>query len=92
MNSILISYDLNGHETSSDYEKLIRRIKEYPGWVKPLESFWIIRTKASARDVRDTLKPLIDNNDELLTIDVSGDDWASYGLTKNVNDWLKQYM
>lgn len=92
MNSILISYDLNGLETSEAYKKLIARIKEYPNWVKPLESFWIVKTKTSASAVRDTLLPLIDNNDELLTINVTARDWASYGLPTQVTDWLKANM
>ncbi|MEK7601431.1 MAG: hypothetical protein AAB480_02785 [Patescibacteria group bacterium] len=92
MNTILISYDLNGHEESPAYKKLIDRIKEYPTWAKPLESFWVVKTKSTATGVRDTLKTLIDDNDELLTIDVTSRDWASRGLSTKVTDWLKTNM
>lgn len=92
MNTILISYDLNGHENSAAYEALINRIKEYSKWAKPLESFWLVKTSSSASEVRDTLKPYIDEDDELLTINVTGDGWASKGLTERINNWLKTNM
>lgn len=92
MNSILISYDLNGHEDSQAYQKLFERIKKYPKWAKPLESFWIVKTQSSVAEVRDELMTLIDKNDELLTIDVTSRGWASYGLSTKVTDWLKENM
>lgn len=92
MNSILISYDLNGHESSSDYKKLIDRIKTYPNWCKPLESFWIVKTESGAAGVRDMLKQLIDSDDELLTINVTGNAWASYGLPSKITDWLRENL
>ena len=92
MNTILISYDLIDHETSDAYKVFIERIKKYPDWVRPLESFWLVKTKTSAAEVRDTLKTLIDDNDKLLAIDVTGRDWASYGLPAKATDWLKTNM
>ena len=92
MNTILISYDLNGHEDSESYKKLIEKIKEYPKWAKPLESFFLVKTDSSSSEVRDNLTPYIDSNDELLTINVTDRGWASRGISSKITDWLKTNM
>jgi hypothetical protein len=90
MNTILISYDLIHYKTIEQYENLIARIKKYPGWCKPLESFWIVSTKSSASEVRDELKAHIHSDDKLIAVNITGDGWASFGLSTKVTDWIKE--
>ena len=92
MKTILVSYDLNGHESRQAYTDLIDRIKKYSTWAKPLESLWLIKTDDSVSDVRDTLKPYIDENDELLVLDVTSRSWATRGISAKVNDWIKENL
>ncbi len=86
--TFLIAYDLNKGETSSEYLRLIKEIKELGTWAKPLESTWLVVTTGSAATVRDHLNKFIDSNDELLVMDVSGDDWGTYGINADVTKWM----
>ncbi len=85
MNTILISYDLWGPENSASYKALIDRIELFPDWCKPLESFWLVKTSLSHESVKDALKPLLDKNDKLVTINITGDATACSGLGEKVS-------
>ena len=67
MRSLLVTLsDLVGtNESSSDYERLIERIKAYPNWAKLAKSAWVIKTDDTASRVRDALWALMDSNDRL---------------------------
>ncbi len=89
MNTLLISYDLGWPETSIDYKKLIDYIKTF-SYKKPLESFWFISTNKSSSDIRDELQKILDNNDKLLVMKVNWNWWASYNISRDVTDWMKE--
>ncbi|MFJ1554174.1 hypothetical protein [Streptomyces mirabilis] len=91
LRSQLIGYDLN--RPGQDYKDLIEAIKELAnGYWHHLDSTWIIRTEKSTSEVRNALKGHIDSGDELLVIDVSGDLWATAGMSESANDWLRKYV
>lgn len=58
----MISYDLNRPE--SDYPGLITAIKKHGAWWHHLDSFWLVNSTLSPTEMRDTLKPFLDSNDE----------------------------
>ena len=91
-NTILISYDLGGPETSASYKRLIKAIEAAGILAKPLESFWLVKTPDSAVGVRDVLRQYLDANDKLLVINVTGDETAWVGLPKGIEDWLRANM
>lgn len=80
MNTLLITYDLRGVETSADY----KRVEKYMGsnCIKPLYTVWLLRTGKIAEKVRDELKAIMDENDRLFVIDVTGDAsaWSNFAL------------
>ena len=90
MPTLLIGYDLN--RPGQNYPDLIERIKSLGAWWHYLDSTWLVDTSYSPTDVRDVLKGLIDQGDELLVIDVSGRTWSSYGLNDDATAWLKQHV
>jgi hypothetical protein len=90
VNTILVSYDLNGPE--KDYDKLLTKLKGYGTRWHHLDSFWLIKTDSTAEQVRDLLKPLIDENDELLVIDVTGRAAAWTGITDRGSKWLRENL
>ncbi len=92
MSIILISYDLGVPETSEDYKKLIAHIKSYGTWAKPLYSTWFVKTEKTCAQVRDEVKKFLDKNDKLLVMDVTDDNWATYGVDKEVTDWMKKNL
>lgn len=90
--TFLIAYDLNKGETSAEYQRLIKEIKSYGTWAKPLESTFFVSTESTAKDVRNYLKQFIDSNDELLILDVTEDDWATQGIDAKVTEWMKNNL
>jgi len=87
----LVTYDLVGtSETSSDYERLIERIKKYPNWGKIQKSVWLIRTSDSHTAVRDALWSYMDSNDRLFVIQVTGT--AAWQNVICETSWLKNFL
>jgi hypothetical protein len=85
--AVLISYDLN--KPGQDYDDLIEKIKSLGTWWHNLDSTWIVKTSQPAKTVRDTLKPLLDENDELLVVDITGTSAAWWGFNERGSKWLK---
>ncbi|MGW3485501.1 hypothetical protein [Rhodococcus indonesiensis] len=90
VNTILIGYDLNS--PGQDYAKLIEKLKSYGTWWHHLDSLWIVKTDASAKEMRDDLKTLIDAGDELLVINITGDAAAWTGFNDRGSKWLKENL
>lgn len=89
--TFLISYDLRAPETASDYQRVVDYIKSYSYWCKPLKSQWIvISATKTGKDIINDLQKLTDNNDKLLVINISGDNWWSFGLDEQVADWMQK--
>jgi 23S rRNA pseudoU1915 N3-methylase RlmH len=42
--------------------------------------------------VRDEIEKQTDSNDKVLVLDVTGADWASNRLDKEVTDWMKKNL
>lgn len=92
MKTLLISYDLRVPETSEDYKKLIKYIKSFGTWAKPLYSVWLVKTDKTCAMVRDEIKKETDSNDRTLVIEVTGADWATTNVDKEVTDWMKKNL
>ncbi len=88
----IISYDLRISETSEDYQRLIKHIKDYSYWAKPLKSVWFIKTLKSTIEVRDDLNKQIDSNDGIIVIDITKSDWGTIGVSKEVTDWMRENL
>jgi len=90
MKTYLIGYDLNS--TGQNYSNLIEKIKEtFDTWWHHLDSTWIVRSDLSAVEIRDTLTPYIDYNDELLVVELNGIG-AWVGFNERGSDWLKDNL
>ncbi len=87
MTAILVNYDLV--TPGQKYAPLIQQLESYSRWLHVGGSSWIVSgwglTPAS---VRDDLKKILDDNDTLLTIDITGDAYSGW-LTQECWDWLK---
>ena len=82
-----ISYDLN--KPGQDYTPLIDAIQSaFPVWCHPVESTWLIDTKASPDHIYQLVARHIDVNDTVLITPV-GPGWISHGLSPAVVGWLR---
>lgn len=89
MKTYLISYDLIKPESFPEYIRLFNTIKTAKFWAKPLQSVWLVKTTLSSAQIRDVLIKVIDVNDKIMVIEVTNN-WAAFGLPKEVIDWMQQ--
>lgn len=89
MKTYSITYDLGN--PNRDYDNVTEAIKSLShGYCRPTESHWFINSNATASEIRDTVGNVMDSDDKLMVNEV-GDTWASLGLRKATNDWLKKH-
>lgn len=81
-----MNYDLN--KTGQNYDALITYLKSHQTWAKPLKSSFFVKTTLTAGALREGAQKYIDSNDDLIVVDVTGRSWSSWGLPKEVTDWL----
>ena len=86
--TIQISYDLT--RPGRDYPELLAYIRRHDG-TKPLRRTWFIKTTRSAIEVRDDVAALVDEDDELLVLDVTGAEWATT-FADCATDWMERRM
>ena len=86
MKTYLISYDLN--RPGQDYPDLWDAIKAFDNWWHFLDSTWIVKTNWPATQIRDYLRPYLDDNDELLVVRLSGES-AWFGFAEKGSAWLQ---
>jgi hypothetical protein len=90
MNTHSVTYDLT--QPGRDYDKLIGAIKRYPAWCPVTKSEWLIRTTETTSQVRDALARVMDANDKLFVVNVTGKDAAWRGLSTQVSEWIKKNL
>ena len=84
---LLITYDLNEEKKRPPIVAEIK--KKWPTWAKLSESSYAIKTQQEPKTVYDSLKHLIDNNDELYVVSLRNPYWGRAG---EVNEWLKSNL
>lgn len=88
MSIFMISYDLWWPENSSDYIKVSDYIKSLWAWAKPLKSLYFVVSWKTISSIRDELANITDNNDKVVVLDVSWDNWATYNISNEITDWM----
>ncbi|MDA2385408.1 CRISPR-associated protein Cas2 [Bacillus cereus] len=66
MNSFLISYDLI--TSGKDYDKIAKKIENYPNPKRILESVWIVNSNETSQQIAQGLKSVTDNNDTIFVV------------------------
>lgn len=90
MNTYLISYDLM--RPGQNYTTLHTHIKSYGNWAKPLESFWLIKSSATAVQIKNAIRAHVDANDKVIVINVTGREAAWVNLPDDVSTWIKSTL
>lgn len=82
-----ISYDL--YKPNQDYEKLQEAIKSLSGlWWHQTGSVWFVKTFRTVVEIRDCLRPFLDENDKLFVMEL-GKTWAGTGFSKDEYEWVR---
>lgn len=75
MTVYLISYELSN--PSQDYSKLFEAINSLGSCMQSLNSTWLVDSALTGKEIFDVLKPLFDEQDQLLVIEVKKS-WHSF--------------
>ncbi len=89
MKTYLISYDLARPESSPEYGQLIEMIKTANFSIKPMKSFWLVKTDLTSLEIIRQLKSVTSSADKLYVTEVTKN-WTSFNLTDTAVNWLKQ--
>lgn len=84
----LIAYDLNREVTRPPIVKKIKDIGD--GWARLSESSYAVSYGGTSSQIFNTLKPMIDENDNLYVITLKKP-WDGYG-PKDVVEWLNSNL
>jgi hypothetical protein len=88
--TLLVGYDLS--DPGQRHGALIVKLKSFGAWWHHLDSTWVIVANLTAVELRDELKELLEESDDLLVIDITGDSAAWVGLSERAGTWLKSYV
>ena len=83
-----ISYDLS--QPGRNYDDLYETIKSTPGWARPMESYWFISTSESVAVWYERLRQVIDENDSIFVVDITGQSRQGW-MSEDVWEWLKKH-
>jgi hypothetical protein len=86
----LVGYDLR--TPGRNYDGLIEYLKGLGGWWHCLDSTWFVKTTMTASELRDKINTFVDRNDLVLVMNVATRDWATTGMSKDCNDWLRNNL
>lgn len=90
MNYYVISYDLH---VKKDYEKVKSCIDSMTlDWIKPLESFFIVKTNYDSEQLREALRKSTDYDDSFIVITANLTEWATFGIDKQLTNKLKIWL
>jgi hypothetical protein len=91
LGTLLLSYDLN--RPGQAYDKLIEQIKGLgTNWWHCLDSTWLISTTLAPMEVATACLPLMDANDELFVVDVTGKAAAWRFPDEKCGKWLQDNL
>jgi hypothetical protein len=90
VSTYLVGFDLDS--PGQDYRGISKRLQELSAWWHNLDSTWLVKTEMTSVQLRDDLSKLLDANDKLLIIDVTGRPAAWSGFSDRASAWIKQWM
>ena len=82
-----VSYELR--KPGQNYDTLYDTIKTAPSWCHPMTSHWFIRTNESVQAWSDRLLRVIDKDDSLFVVDITGQPRQGW-LSQVAWDWLSE--
>jgi hypothetical protein len=92
MATFMIGYDIHPSR-GENYDKLWEGIKALGAWWHHLDSTWLVKSQLTAVQIRDRLWKLMPcSDDQLLVVNVSGDEAAWQGFGDSGSKWIKENL
>lgn len=85
----LVTYDLN--KPRQNYPELFEALKSKRVWWHHLDSTWIVKSNEDIETFTDRIQKEMDNNDSLLVVEITNDNYKGW-LTQKAWNWLEKKM
>lgn len=94
MNYFVVSYDLRRFPTVEDYDRMHEALRSAYDFCWALQSFWIIGTDLRASDIIDRLlaRRVLDDNDGIVVLELTGRGDYRRVATQEIADWLDGFL
>jgi hypothetical protein len=94
MNWYVVSYDLRKEVSAKAWADLGRALRTALDWCRPLHSFWIVKTPLTPSGVINVLlnAGVIDDNDGIVVLEVTGKGNYRRVIDQDVADWLDSHL
>lgn len=83
-----ISYDLK--KPGRNYDDLYETIKSAHSWAHAMDSLWFISTGESVETWSNRLRQVMDQNDWLFVVDITGQSCNGW-MKKEIWEWLEKH-
>jgi hypothetical protein len=87
--TMLVAYDIHPARGKA-YDNLVQGIQSLGNWWHHLETVWIVQCEHTPTEIRHRLAPHIGVEDQLIVIDISGDDAKWVGVNDTGSKWLAE--
>lgn len=71
------------------YDSVASTLRTYPKWACVIDNVWIVCTDDKLVDIREKISNSISGNGVVMVMDISGDAWGTYSVSREVTDWMK---
>lgn len=86
---VLVAFDVKSAERQL---KIIDRIKKIGDWAVPMGNVMLVDSgEHSVKYVRDVLTALIEGDEKLMVVNITGSAWATKGVSKPICGFLHEY-
>jgi hypothetical protein len=87
--TLLIACDIHPAQGAA-YDDFVAAIQSLGAWWHHLETVWIVRSDKTPETIRDGLKSYIGVDDQVLILDITGDEAGWAGINQAGSNWLKE--
>lgn len=87
MKSFLISFKL---QEQSRYDNVSSVIRTFPKWACIMDNVWIVCSDEKLVDIREKISNAMDGRGVVIVLNISGNSWGTYAVSKEVTDWMKE--
>lgn len=87
MKNYLVIFSLT--QTGNVYTNLYAYLKSSGNWATPFQGVWFVSSTLNAAQIRDGVRQRIYQGDRVLVVPVDSNNWGTFGMTKEINDWMR---
>lgn len=65
-------------------------MRTYPHWAQLNSDLWMVSFNGNAAQIRDAIAHATEKTCEIMTINITGDGWATLNMDRLLTDWMTE--